>query len=227
MRLGVDTGGTFTDVVADDGQVVKVLVDADRSGCGRAHGRQGERRGATRAARPPTGTTVATNALLEGKGAPVALVTTRGMRDVVEIARQDRPSLYDTSVVRPDPLVPRAWRLEVDGRLDAEGRELEPLGDVPDIPLGAEAVAVCLLHADLVSRHEQQVAEALRAKGHDVSVSSEVSPEVREYERTLTTVVNAGAAPAVPGLPTGSETWPTRCSVHDLSWGPPARGGRR
>ncbi len=194
MRLGVDTGGTFTDVVADDGQVVKVLsTPADpgvavRTGVARASGAQ----------RPELlahGTTVATNALLEGKGAPVALVTTRGMRDVVEIARQDRPSLYDTSVVRPDPLVPRAWRLEVDGRLDAEGRELEPLGDVPDIPLGAEAVAVCLLHADLVSRHEQQVAEALRAKGHDVSVSSEVSPEVREYERTLTTVVNAALRP--------------------------------
>ncbi|MGH9274941.1 MAG: hydantoinase/oxoprolinase family protein [Acidimicrobiales bacterium] len=193
MRVGVDTGGTFTDVVADDGRIVKVLSTPSDPGAAVRSGLA-----AIISDRPELlahGTTVATNALLEGKGAPVALVTTAGLRDVIEIGRQDRPSLYDSTVVRPDPLVPRAWRLEVDGRLAADGSELEPVGDLPDIPREVEAVAVCLLHADLASGHEQQVAEALRAKGHDVSCSSEVSPEMREYERTLTTVVNAALRP--------------------------------
>ena len=143
------------------------------------------------------GTTVATNALLEGKTAPVALVTTAGLRDVIEIGRQDRPSLYDTSVVRPAPLVPRAWRLEVRGRLDGAGQELDRLDPerVPAIPRGRPGVAVCLLHADLDPAHEQVVAGRLREQGHDVTCSHEVSPEVREYERTVTTVVNAALRP--------------------------------
>ena len=193
MRVGVDTGGTFTDVVADDGRIVKVLSTPADPGTAVRRGLA-----ALDAGRPGLlahGTTVATNALLEGKGAAVALVTTTGIRDVIEIGRQDRPSLYDTTVVRPDPLVARAWRLEVDGRLGADGAELEPLGDVPDVPREAEAVAVSLLHADLAAGHEQQVAEVLRGRGLDVSCSSEVSPEMREYERTLTTVVNAALRP--------------------------------
>jgi N-methylhydantoinase B/oxoprolinase/acetone carboxylase alpha subunit len=143
------------------------------------------------------GTTVATNALLEGKGAPVALVTNAGLADLIEIARQDRPSLYDARVTRPDPLVDRAWRLEVEGRLAADGTELAPVPDaaVPEVPAGAEAVAVCLLHADLDPRHEQAVAEVIRARGLDTCCSHEVSPEVREYERTVTTVVNASLRP--------------------------------
>src|SRR4029077_5444114 len=99
-----------------------------------------------------------TNALLERAGASVALVTNRGFADVIEIARQDRPSLYDQWADRPEPLVPRHLRLEGDGRLDAHGNEIEPLGPVPDIPDDAEAVAVCLLHADLNNSHEQDVA---------------------------------------------------------------------
>ena len=90
-----------------------------------------------------------TNALLERRGATVALVTTAGFADVIEIARQDRPSLYDVWADRPEPLVPRHLRLEVGGRLDAAGREIEPVGAAPDVPEGVEAVAVCLLHADL------------------------------------------------------------------------------
>jgi N-methylhydantoinase A/oxoprolinase/acetone carboxylase beta subunit len=141
------------------------------------------------------GTTIATNALLERRGAAVALVTNRGFADVIEIARQDRPSLYDQWADRPEPLVARHLRLEVDGRVDAHGDELEPVGAAPEIPDDAEAVAVCLLHADLNPTHEQEVASELRGQGHDVTMSSGVSPEFREYERTATTVVNAYLRP--------------------------------
>lgn len=191
MRLGVDTGGTFTDVVSSVGEVRKLpstptdpsraVVDACRD----------------LAVAPERltvlahGTTVATNALLERRLGRVALVTTRGFADVIEIARQTRPSLYDPHVDRPAPLVPRALRFEVGGRLDAHGRELEPFdGDVPD--LGAvDAVAVCLLHADLDPTHERVVAAVLRDRGHAVVCSHEVSPEFREYERLVTTTADA------------------------------------
>ncbi len=194
MRVGADTGGTFTDVVGDDGRIAKVLSSPDDPG--RAV-RDGVAAIGERPARLAHGTTVATNALLEGTGAPVVLVTTEGLRDVIEIARQDRPSLYDTSVVRPDPLVPREWRFEVAGRLGADGRsqrQVDPTS-LPAIPAEAAGVAVCLLHADLDPAQEQEVAAALRAQGHDVTCSHEVSPEMREYERTVTTVVNAALRP--------------------------------
>ena len=190
MRCGVDTGGTFTDVVTDDGTVVKVSstpADPARAvAAGIASGR------------PELlahGTTVATNALLQRRGAVVALVTNRGFADVIEIARQDRPSLYDQWADRPEPLVPRHLRLEVGGRLDATGTEIEPMGPPPGVPDGVEAVAVCLLHADLSPAHERAVADRLRARGLDVTCSSEVSPEFREYERTVTTVLNAYLRP--------------------------------
>ena len=188
MRCGVDTGGTFTDVVTADGRVAKVLSTPDDPG-------RAVREGL--ADLDPSvlahGTTVATNALLERRGARVALVTNRGFADVIEIARQDRPSLYDLWADRPEPLVPRDLRLEVDARLDASGREIEPVGPAPAVPDGVEAVAVCLLHADLDPSHEQAVAAAL--PDLDVSCSHEVSPEFREYERTVTTVVNAYLRP--------------------------------
>ena len=195
MRVGADTGGTFTDVVAADGTTAKVLSTPDDPG--RAVRTAVERLGNGRPTALAHGTTVAPNALLEGKAAPVALVTTEGLGDVIEIARQDRPSLYDAAIVRPDPLVPRAWRFEVAGRLDATGRELARVDPtaLPPMPAEAAGVAVCLLHADRSAAHEQAVAEVLRAAGHDVSCSHEVSPEVREYERTMTTVVNAALRP--------------------------------
>jgi N-methylhydantoinase A len=196
MRVGVDTGGTFTDLVGDDGRVVKVpstpddptraLQSAlDESGAG------------TPVELLAHGTTVATNALLEGRGGRVALVTTRGFADVIEIARQVRPSLYDPMADRPRPLVERDLRVEVGGRLDAHGRELEALdaASIPAVPNGVDAVAVCLLHADLDATHEQLVAKELATRGLDVTCSHEVSPEFREYERTVTTVANAVLRP--------------------------------
>lgn len=191
MRVGVDTGGTFTDVVADDGRVAKVpSTPADPLGAVRA---ALDTVGSADAL--AHGTTVATNALLERRGATVALFTTAGFADVIEIGRQDRPSLYDPFVDRPVALVPRELRVEVHERLAATGSVLLPLGVVPDVPGGATAVAVVLLHADLHPAHEQAVAAALRARGFDVSASHEVAPEFREYERTVTTVVNAYLRP--------------------------------
>ncbi|WP_208028946.1 hydantoinase/oxoprolinase family protein [Rhabdothermincola sediminis] len=197
MRLASDTGGTFTDLVTDDGRVLKVPSTPDDPG-------RAVRQGIAALAAGPVhvlahGTTVATNALLERRGAVVALVTTEGLADVIEIARQDRPSLYDHTIDRPAPLVPRPLRFEVRERLDARGEVLVPL-DRSSLPsggqlAGVEAIAVCLLHADLRPDHERAVAEALAARGFDVTCSHEISPEFREYERTVTTVANAYLRP--------------------------------
>ena len=115
MQVGVDTGGTFTDLVTADGRVSKVLSTPDDP----ARAITEAIGGATRPAFLAHGTTVATNALLERRGAAVALVTTAGLADIIEIGRQDRPSLYDQLASRPEPLVPRRWRHEVPGRLAA------------------------------------------------------------------------------------------------------------
>jgi len=196
VHVGADTGGTFTDLVADDGRVVKVLSTPDDPGRALREGLvELGREASDTPALLAHGTTVATNALLERRGARVALVTTEGFGDVIEIGRQDRPSLYDIWSDRPVPLVPRELRFEVGGRLDARGDELTPVSELPEIPEGIAAVAVCLLHADLNAAHEQAVAEALGQCGIDVSCSCDVSPEFREYERTVTTVVNAYLRP--------------------------------
>jgi len=194
VQLGVDTGGTFTDLVAADGRVAKVLSTPDDPSRAVAEAVAGV---GSRAELLAHGTTVATNALLEGRGARVALVTTEGLGDLVEIGRQDRPSLYDHLASRPAPLVERALRHEVPGRLAADGTELAPvaLEGLPAIDPAAEAVAVCLLHADVEPAHERAVARVLRARGLDVTCSHEVSPEMREYERTVTTVINAALRP--------------------------------
>jgi N-methylhydantoinase A/oxoprolinase/acetone carboxylase beta subunit len=198
MRCGADTGGTFTDIVTDDGRIAKVLSTPDDPSRAVALGLAPLSAGGARPRLLAHGTTVATNALLERRGGTVALVTTAGFTDVIEIARQDRPSLYDITVDRPAPLVPRELRFEVGGRLDAFGAEIDELDPrtVPEVPPGVDAVAVCLLHADLDGRHERVVADVLAERGFDdVSCSSQVAPEFREYERTVTTVVNAYLRP--------------------------------
>ncbi|MHB1138966.1 MAG: hydantoinase/oxoprolinase N-terminal domain-containing protein, partial [Microthrixaceae bacterium] len=197
MRIGADSGGTFTDIVGTDGRVLKIPSTAHDPG-------QAVRAGVRElvvdgdvAELLAHGTTVATNALLERRGATVTLVTTEGFGDVIEIARQHRPSLYDPWADRPRPLVDRSHRVEVAERVAADGTILRPLAadTLPELPAATEAVAVCLLHADLHPAHEQALAATLSAAGHDVSVSHRISPEFREYERTVTTVVNAYLRP--------------------------------
>lgn len=150
------------------------------------------------------GTTVATNALLERRGARVGLITNRGFEDVIEIGRQDRPQLYALVGHRKPPLVSREDRVGVGGRLDPQGAELEPL-DPQDLErlrewaADRESLAVCLLHSYADPGHEEAVAAALEGCGAPVSVSSRLLPEFREYERTSTTVVNAFVAPLVSG----------------------------
>jgi len=197
-RIGSDTGGTFTDLVAADGRIVKVPSTPGDPGRAVAEGvAQLQAEQDEPLAVLAHGTTVGTNALLERRGATVALVVNEGFRDLIEIARQDRPSLYDQSVDRPAPLVDRIHRHEVPGRLDARGAELESVRPDAIGPLAddVEAVAVSLLHADLEPTHEQAVADALVERGFDVTSSHEVAPEFREYERTVTTVINAYLRP--------------------------------
>jgi N-methylhydantoinase A/oxoprolinase/acetone carboxylase beta subunit len=196
MWLGSDTGGTFTDLVADDGRILKVLSTPDDPGRAIRQGIAGLSPGG----HPDGlahGTTVATNALLQRSGATVALVTNEGFADLIEIGRQDRPALYDQSVDRPEPLVARRHRYEVIGRLDAHGVEIEPIDLASLGPLDStvESVAVVLLHSDLEPGHEVAVAAELTSRGFDVTASHEVSPEFREYERTVTTVMNAYLRP--------------------------------
>jgi N-methylhydantoinase A len=204
MRVGVDVGGTFTDLVALDGEHVRTAKvpstpDDQSEGVMRAL----ETIEAGEVAAFAHGMTVATNALLERRGARTALVTTEGFRDLIELARQDRPALYDLAERRPDPLVPRYLRFTVRERMGPDG-ELEPLDDqsvqaAVDALREADvdAVAVCLLFAFLHPEHEQRVGEAVRDALEDVhvSLSSEVLPEFREYERFSTTVADAYLAP--------------------------------
>jgi N-methylhydantoinase A len=208
LRVGVDVGGTFTDlVVLADGAVETAKVPstpADQSaGVVNALRAAGVDLGAVAAL--AHGTTVATNALLERRGARTALVTTEGFRDVLEIARQKRPSLYDLTEDRPPALVPRELRFAVRERMGREG-VVQPLDDASVREAVAavrgadvDAVAVCLLFAFLHPEHERRVGEALRAALPDVhvSLSSEVLPEFREYERFATTTADAYLGPRV------------------------------
>jgi len=207
VRLGVDVGGTFTDLVAlsEEGGLTTAKVPStthDQSeGVLSAIRVSGVERGAVAAL--AHGMTVATNALLERRGARTALVTTEGFRDVLEIARQNRPSLYDLSVDRPSPLVPRELRFTVRERMGPEG-VVTPLDEesleeaVAAVrEAGVEAVAVCLLFAFAHPEHERRVGAALREAlpPVHVSLSSEVLPEFREYERFSTTAADAYLAP--------------------------------
>ena len=203
MRIGSDTGGTFTDLVGGDGRVLKVPSTPDDPGDAVRTG-LAELAATVSGLTLTHGTTVATNALLERRLAAVALVTTGGLADVIEIARQDRPSLYDPAARRPEPLVPRSLRFEASGRLGPDGTAIRPVV-AGDILGGADvdAVAVCLLHADLDPSHERAIAAALERDGHDVCCSHEVSPEFREYERTVTTVINTALRPRLRTYLTG------------------------
>ena len=201
--VAVDTGGTFTDVVARVGgelAILKVPSTPDDPARAVLEGIRRVTGGAPFVL--VHGSTVATNALLERTGARVALVTNRGIEDVIEIGRQNRPQLYALVGHRPPPLVARTDRHGIAGRLGPTGEEEEPLDGeelegLPGRLDGAEAIAVCLLHSYADAAHEERVAAALDSLGLPLSVSSRLLPEYREFERTATTVVNAYVAPSM------------------------------
>ncbi|HET8628462.1 MAG TPA: hydantoinase/oxoprolinase family protein [Thermomicrobiales bacterium] len=215
LRVGVDIGGTFTDLIAVDEEtgalhVGKTLTTPDHPARGVEAGLRETLAGAGRAPADVAGvihgTTLVTNALIERTGAPTALLATRGHRDAVEIRREGRYDLYDLFLELPPPLAPRRRRLEVDERVLADGTVAAPL-DPAQIPalvarlrdLGVEAVAVSLLNSYRNPDHERLLGAALAdlAPELTVSLSSEVVPEIGEYERTSTTLANVYVRPLV------------------------------
>ncbi len=233
-RLGVDIGGTFTDAALVDEhtgavQIIKVpstpadpalgFMAAVERALGLASGSGDAMRLLVHA------TTVATNALIEGKIARLGMITTHGFRDVLEIGRQIRSRLYDVHLTKPQPLVSRQWSFGVRERLDATGEILEPL-DVAEVrqvvrqlkQAGVEAVVCCLLHSYINPVHEYRVAAIVREEYPEafLSVSADVCPEFREYLRASTTAVNAAVMPLVSRYLTALEA-----RLHTLGIGAP------
>src|SRR5689334_19491370 len=208
-RIGFDVGGTFTDFTLHNtatGELRHFKVASTPTDPSEAI-ETGLRSLIAELKAEPTqvsfighGTTVATNMVIERRGVPTGLITTRGFRDVLEIGRQVRPHLYDYTVRTPPPLVPRERRLEVTERIDAAGTVLHEL-DEAEVAAAAEAlaaqgvqaIAICFLHSYLNDSHERSAAAIVRTRLPDVyvSTSSDVLPEFREFERFSTTTINA------------------------------------
>ena len=213
IRLGVDIGGTFTDVVLEHGKKLfstKVLTtyttpdDAIIDGMHRVCQQSGI--APARISQIIHGTTLATNALIERRGAKTALITTEGFRDVIEMRTESRFEQYDLNLILPQPLLPRNFRYTIDERMQADGQVLKPLHRsdiealVDEIKVaGFESVAVGLLHSYVNDAHERLIAEVLaeRMPQAMVSLSSQVSPQMREYERFNTTIANAYIKPLI------------------------------
>ena len=214
LRVGVDIGGTFTDLVFMDFQGLRAWTKISSTAADFA---QGIVQGLDTLIRETAAqsadisevihaTTVATNAILEGKGALTGLITTAGFRDVLEIRRLRMPRLYDLHWEPPKPLVPRALRREVEERIDTHGGVVRELDEASVhaaiahlLDAGVRSIAVCLINAYRNPAHEERIGELLHAAAPDafVSLSSHVLPEIREYERTSTTVINAYIAPVM------------------------------
>ena len=208
VRVGVDTGGTFTDFVFPAGgqwRIFKLASTPDDPSRAITEGlkRVSEEAGARLAQIEVVhGTTVGTNALLQRRGARTALVTTSGFEDVIEIGRQARPELYNLNAVKPPPLVPSELRFGVRERVVASGEVLEPLSEkeikalVEKLKVAqAESIAISLIFSFAHPEHEQRVADALKGFDVPLSVSHQILPEYREYERTSTVAVNAYLQP--------------------------------
>lgn len=212
MRIGADVGGTFTDVVLIDAsgniwthKVPSTPPDFERAVLNAIeHLLRTTDAAGTTVSEVAHGTTVATNAVLEKRGAKTALITTKGFRDVLELRRIRAPQMYDLFFEKPEALVERYLRFELTERISASGEVLTPLLESELWQLkeqlekeAVESVAVCTLHAYAFPQHEDVVGDFLRAQLPDVpvSLSSEVLPERKEYERTATTVVNAYVRP--------------------------------
>ena len=208
IRVGVDTGGTFTDFVFErDGRLQLFKLPSTPSDPSLAI-RQGLERICAEAdcrldqIEVVHGTTVGTNALLQRRGARIALVTTKGFEDVLAIGRQARPELYNLNAVKPSPLVADGLRLGIGERVVASGEVLEPLDDRELRGLArklkqadVEAIAISLLFSFLHPEHEERIASALASLNVPLSISNRILPEYREYERTSTVVINAYLQP--------------------------------
>jgi len=205
LRIAIDTGGTFTDCVwVERGRVHMLKVFSTPADPSQAIAEAVAKISERSAIVLLHGTTVGTNTLLQRKGARVALVTTAGFEDVIEIGRQARPKLYDFFFERVEPLVPSELRFGIDERIDAEGhilkqpslQELQSLtGKVAEKK--PEAIAISLLFSFANPANEQAVAQALTKRGAPLSISHRILPEFREYERTSTVVVNAYLQPVI------------------------------
>ena len=214
FRVGVDIGGTFTDIVflGGDGRVLARKVASTPDDYSRAvldgiaDGLEDLGVAPGSVSEVSHGFTVATNAIIEQKGAHTALITTEGFRDILEFRRNRTPRLYDLYYEKSPTLIKRQYRLEVGERLNFRGEVLRPL-DVDDVDRavqsvldsGVESVAVCLLHSYANPDHEQYIAQVLRERAPDVilTLSSDLLPEMKEYERTSTTVINSYVRPVV------------------------------
>ena len=215
FRIGIDVGGTFTDLVfvGDRGALLtrKVPTTPDNYGRGIVSGISQlmdlHGIGAGRISAVIHATTVATNTILEGRGAKAGLITTQGFRDVLEFRRLRIPEMYTLTFKRPEPLVPRNLRFELGERMGADGAAVRPL-DLTEVDTiaerliaeGVESVAVCLINSYANKAHEVAVAERLAEVmpgGTFVTYSADLLPEIREYERTSTTVINAYLGPVL------------------------------
>jgi N-methylhydantoinase A len=214
-RLGIDVGGTFTDGIlineeTGETRIAKVPSTPKDPSVGflevvkRILREAGIKTGDV--GYLVHGTTVGTNAIIEGKLAPTGFITTEGFRDMLEIQRQIRPSLYDLLFEKPRPLVPRYLCFGIPERLDATGNVLKPLDEQAVVAAAeqlkkerVEAIAVCYLHSFMNPAHEKRTREIVREVFPEavVSISSEVAPEFREYFRASTTVINAGVRPII------------------------------
>ncbi len=218
IRIGIDIGGTFTDFVIfspasgkistfklpstphDPSEAVQQGIKKISNQITDLHNSSGTNFSIIH------GSTVATNALLERKGAATALITTRGFKDVIQIGRQNRPDLYDFATTPPEPLIPSELRFELEERIDQNGEVLTELDanqvdkliyEITQQPTNFESIAVVFLFSFANPRHEQIVTKKLRAADYFVSASHEILPEYREYERTSTTAVNAYVSPVL------------------------------
>ncbi len=215
VRVGVDIGGTFTDLLVLDessgdyfvGKTLTTPDDPSRAvSTGLADMLQRHNVDPRKVHQIIHGTTLVTNALIERRGVPTALLTTKGFRDAIEIGHEHRYDLYDLFLELPPPLVRRRWRLEIDERVLADGTVTQEINPAQVSMLidelrsgGIEAVAVALLHSYRFPEHERQVGSILEREAPEmtVSLSSDVVPEIREYERTSTTICNVYVRPVV------------------------------
>lgn len=208
VRVGVDTGGTFTDFVFESNSRLEIFKLASTPADPSLAISQGLQHIADETGVPLSnievvhGTTVGTNALLQRRGARMALVTTKGFEDVLAIGRQARPELYNLNAVRPPPLVPEGLRFGLRGRVTADGEVIESL-DEREVALlvkrlkkaKVDSAAICLLFSFVDPTHEQQIARALSVLNIPLSISHEILPEYREFERTSTVTINAYLQP--------------------------------